>query len=132
MKTAPLLAIPLATTFAGAAATPAQATTITYDPTVNPALRIVDSYLFFVSASPIAVTPLGGFEANVSVDLEPIPNALQFGAEGSAAVFLGVYEDTPASATTPATFGLSVSLADRGTANPVGPTDFDLLFGSFA
>lgn len=123
MKTAPLLAIPLATTFAGAAATPAQATTtpITYNLTVNPTLDLVESYIFLASTSPILdIQSLGSFTANTNTQIsytdeffDPDP---QF---ATRPVFLGVYEDV---VNDESVFGLTVSLLTFDTDNLTNPT----------
>ena len=125
MKTAPLLAIPLATTFAGAAATPAQAqatpTSITYNLTVNPTLDLVESYIFLASTSPVLdIESLGSFTANTNTQIsytdeffDPDPRF------ATRPVFLGVYEDV---VNDESVFGLTVSLLTFDTDNQTNPS----------
>ena len=123
MKSSPpaaLLAIPLATTFGAAVAPPTEAQTVTYDLTIEPELNIADSYLFFVTSSPIGATQLGAFEAGQRTEIENIANP--FPSDPPVTVFLGLYE-IPASDD----LGLSLSLVNPGDpANRV-----DLSFEAF-
>jgi len=120
---AALLAIPLATTFASAPT--ADAEPITYDLTINPTLRLLESYLFVASTSPIIdIARLGGFDGGSSNQIT-FTDTDDF-ADENVVVFLGVYEeDDEAELFNP---GLSVSLLDQGSNTQTNPT-FAGLFG---
>jgi len=106
---AALLAIPLATTFAGAVTPTADAAPVDYNLTVNPTLDLVNAYIFLASTSPILdIQNLGSFSANTSRTItytdpffDPDPRF------ATRPVFLGVYEDT---SNGEPSYGLSVSL----------------------